>query len=565
MDLVIKYGNNILDIGKNLTPLSISYKTEIIRQCKNSRKVDGIWMIEPSSYNEEKLKLILNLSNMNKLLAENDIVMSGITTVKLSECYIKFVNDKVYFIFGNISHRHRARFSNYKNWNKTDHSGNTEFIKYFGIRDEGRYFIVSSEIGMASLFSTLARSMGYTILDTNKKLFDFASNYTNVAYPKYDINLYPYQKDAFLSWKKSNIGIIQIPTGGGKTIVAGFAINYMQKKTLILMHDHSLAQQWKKSLVGTMGKSMESRIGLISGEPSINDNIERDIVIATYLTVLNNIDRFQNRFGFVIADECHRVAASTFMKVMEKIDSPIRLGLTATPKRTDGREGDVFAMLDDVKYRVKLRKLIIDEKTGKRYVALPIFNKIELTDNVARSRVSDFKGLEKGRKMIELSSNSFVKQKRFIELTKKIITGGENLVVFADRILIAERLESELLKINVDNKPIRVKYVSSNMKAGERTEIYDMLNNGRLDCIIFASLGGEGIDIPMIQNVVLYNQTKSWIKFMQRVGRGCRRVEGIKEACNIYQFILKDTLEESWFDVAFLEYAQEGFKIINMK
>ena len=303
MNLVIRYGDNILDIGKNLTNNSLQYKVEIIRQCEKSIRKNGVWVIEPSSSNLNILKRILNNSDIKKLISGNDTVMSGIGAIKLSECRIKFIDEKVYFIFGNISGNHKVKFSNYKNWTKSDYKGSTEFVKYFNIRDEGRYFIVSSEIGMGSLFSTLARSMGYTILDLSDNVFDFASKYETIRYPKYEVNLYDYQKNSFLHWNKTNIGIIQIPTGGGKTITAGYAIHYMGKRTLILMHDQSLTHQWKKSLVNAMGKEMEPRIGLISGEPSIDGNIDRDIVIATYLTALNNIERFQNRFGFVIADE----------------------------------------------------------------------------------------------------------------------------------------------------------------------------------------------------------------------------------------------------------------------
>ena len=42
--------------------------------------------------------------------------------------------------------------------------------------------------------------------------------------------------------------------------------------------------------------------------------------------------------GFVVADECHHIAASAFFHVINRTPAKYWLGLTATPERRDGLE-----------------------------------------------------------------------------------------------------------------------------------------------------------------------------------------------------------------------------------
>src|SRR2546428_13100582 len=64
----------------------------------------------------------------------------------------------------------------------------------------------------------------------------------------------------------------------------------------------------------------------------------------TYDSAYNHMDRLGNRWGLVIFDECHHLPGEMYSHAAEMCLAPSRLGLTATPERSDGRH----TLLDDL-------------------------------------------------------------------------------------------------------------------------------------------------------------------------------------------------------------------------
>ena len=63
--------------------------------------------------------------------------------------------------------------------------------------------------------------------------------------------------------------------------------------------------------------------------------------MTTYDSAYIHLERWANRFGLVIFDECHHLPGATYMEAANAGLAPFRLGLTATPERADG--GDTAA------------------------------------------------------------------------------------------------------------------------------------------------------------------------------------------------------------------------------
>ena len=128
--------------------------------------------------------------------------------------------------------------------------------------------------------------------------------------------------------------LIQLPTGKGKSILALHLAQRLKQKTLILVHKDDLVVGWKKDIELCFGKDID--VGLIKAK---SRKVGKHITIATVQTLSRmseeELNTFTNEFGFVVQDECHHVGLNIF-NVIDSFNSKYKLGLSATPKRSDG-------------------------------------------------------------------------------------------------------------------------------------------------------------------------------------------------------------------------------------
>lgn len=141
---------------------------------------------------------------------------------------------------------------------------------------------------------------------------------------------------------------LKAPTGWGKSY-AGVAIACaLGEKTLILVTKDDLIDSWMKNLV-EVAKIPKGRIGLVKGK--VVDWQGKDFVIGTVQSVVRDgklPQEFFMYFGLLIPDEVHRMGADYFMQAMVMVQARLRLGLSATPKRQDGRMFAVRAHIGEV-------------------------------------------------------------------------------------------------------------------------------------------------------------------------------------------------------------------------
>ena len=128
-------------------------------------------------------------------------------------------------------------------------------------------------------------------------------------------------------------GIISVPCGFGKTIMAVYIACYFKKKTMFVSHKDFLNQQFLESVKqfvpnAKIGKIKQSKV----------DVENKDFVIASLQSLAMreyDINIFKN-FGLVIIDEVHHTGAEVFSKAFKYMNVPMILGLSATLNRKDG-------------------------------------------------------------------------------------------------------------------------------------------------------------------------------------------------------------------------------------
>lgn len=128
--------------------------------------------------------------------------------------------------------------------------------------------------------------------------------------------------------------IVQLPTGKGKSILALHIAQKLGQRTLVLVHKDDLVVGWKKDIELCFGHKID--VGLIKAN---SRKVGNHITIATVQTLSrmgeDELKKFINEFGLVVQDECHHVGLNIF-NVIDKFNSKYKLGLSATPKRSDG-------------------------------------------------------------------------------------------------------------------------------------------------------------------------------------------------------------------------------------
>jgi len=144
-------------------------------------------------------------------------------------------------------------------------------------------------------------------------------------------SLRPLQVDVVSKYTQD--GMICLQTGGGKTVCALYIASTLKLKTLIVVHNTFLKDQWEDRIRAFLPKA---RIGRIQGD-TVNVD-EQDIVIAMIqsLSMKDYPKGTFAGFGLTIVDECHHIASEVFVQAFQKITSKHMLGLSATPDRKDG-------------------------------------------------------------------------------------------------------------------------------------------------------------------------------------------------------------------------------------
>jgi len=136
--------------------------------------------------------------------------------------------------------------------------------------------------------------------------------------------------DTFKSGRELKSGILQAPCGWGKTYTICSLIHHANVKTLVIVHTRLLFYQWVKVLLELISNVKVGRVG--DGLYEIND-----ITVAIYKSLNNNLEEMKDYFSLTIVDEVHLCPAEVFSSTLNSISAKVRIGMSATPKRRDGK------------------------------------------------------------------------------------------------------------------------------------------------------------------------------------------------------------------------------------
>jgi superfamily II DNA or RNA helicase len=153
-------------------------------------------------------------------------------------------------------------------------------------------------------------------------------------------------------------GIVSAYTGWGKTVLGYYAAAIVQRKTLVITTKDDIYKQWLDGAAKFLGLEPHE-IGEIRGDKC--EVVGTKFVVAMIHSLSKEgkyPDWIGDDFGLVIFDECHRVPADQFSEVADMFPAKLRLGLSATPERSDGKELLVLAHIGPIRAKTEAQLMV---------------------------------------------------------------------------------------------------------------------------------------------------------------------------------------------------------------
>ncbi|HEX8456594.1 MAG TPA: DEAD/DEAH box helicase family protein [Pyrinomonadaceae bacterium] len=383
---------------------------------------------------------------------------------------------------------------------------------------------------------------------------DRARAYHRFDFPtKFTVEPRPYQQEAIAAWRRAErCGVVILPTGAGKSLVAQMAIEQTERSTLVVVPTIDLMNQWYDLLLSCF----QAEVGLIGGgffEVGA-------LTVTTYASAFRFMERLGNEFGLVIFDECHHLPGDVFRYAAEMSLAPFRLGLTATLERADGADEMLEDLIGPVVYRREARELageyLADYTVVRLHVELSatereayeaeraVFKSFLQQKNI---RLSSLRGWQH---FIAASARSSEGRRAMLAYreSKRIALGTDaKLRVLAE--LLRRHRRDRVLIFTAENEMVYriseqflIPAITHETNIKERREWLAAFNAGDVLALATSKVLNEGVNIPAASVAIVLSGSGSTREHIQRLGRILRKQPG-KEA-TLYEVVTSDTTEE---------------------
>lgn len=311
-------------------------------------------------------------------------------------------------------------------------------------------------------------------------------------------------------------GLVVLATGLGKTWLAAFD-SLPFGRVLFVAHREEILNQ---AMATFRRIRPEGRFGRYDGTEK---NGGADVLFASIQTLgrATHLNAFTpDRFDYIVVDEFHHAAATTYRRLIDHFAPRFLLGLTATPERTDG--GDLLHLCDDtLVFRCDLFEGIEEGLLCPfRYWGVP--DPVDYAQIPWRGNRFDEEDLTRALATRTRAQNV---------LEQYRLRGAGAALGFCVSIAHARFMAGFFVEAG-----LRAVAVHSGDDSAPRTSSLDALARGDLDIVFAVDMFNEGVDVPAIRTVLMLRPTESTIVWLQQLGRGLRQAEG-KAALAVIDYI----------------------------
>lgn len=329
-----------------------------------------------------------------------------------------------------------------------------------------------------------------------------------------------YQKDGLDKLMKYDNGLFVARPSYGKTVTAIALIAELKLNTLIIVPNLTLLTQWKERLntfldVGYDFKKEKDKFGHYSGSKK---NLTNKIDVACIDSLLGEEGtELLKRYGVVILDEVHHIAATSYEQVVRKCYSKYLYGFTATPKRSDKNEKIIYKTIGDIRYQYK------DDDSGLDKILKPEFTSFTFSFIEKTTPYSD---------MLSALLLDEERNDRIVEDIKKALKEKKNIIVLTDRIDHINLLKNKLS--DMDN----VFVINGQLSTSEKKRFFYNVERANKGFVIISTgkYIGEGFDEKKLNTLFIVSPFRWNGTLEQYVGR-LHRIDENKEEVEVHDYV----------------------------
>lgn len=397
--------------------------------------------------------------------------------------------------------------------------------------DEGKYIVLPRGLREEILKKFDNAGISYKIEDKRTK-----GRKLNISFKG---ELRESQIPAVETMLENETGILHAATAFGKTVVCCDMIARRGISTLILVDRADLMNQWIKRLEEFLDIDEElpeyqTKTGRTRKRKSLIGNLQGEHDTLTGIVDVAMIRSLKKKDGFhpklkeyaqVYFDECHHAASDSAIEVLQEINAKYVYGVTATPKRGDGKEKINEFLLGPIRYRFTAKDRA--EEQNIDHLVYPRFTRTVKPHHLSKTPY--------GNDAYELIRNNDVRDEQIIRDVADCVQAGRTPVVLTKYVDHAKKL-AERLEIYADRL---ILLTGANGTKARRAQVEELNKVDDSDSLILVGTGsllGEGFDFPRLDTLFMATPVSGENVVEQYVGRLNRDYDG-KENVIVYDYV----------------------------
>lgn len=321
--------------------------------------------------------------------------------------------------------------------------------------------------------------------------------------------------------------LVVAATGTGKTLISAFDFaQFLKTKPnanfLFIAHREEILKQARSAYRGVLRNGSFGELWVGGHTPEHYRQLF--VSIQTLNNQLESLSLTADFYDYIVIDEVHHIAATSYRKVLHYFQSDILLGLTATPERHDG--GDILGDFGGV-IAAELR---LPEAINQRH--LSPFQYFGIDDETDLRNISWSRGRYDIAQLTNLYTHNQARFDKILLSLQEIVTDLHQMKALA---FCVSRDHANYMVRQLLLKGVKADVLTSD-NSNERQQKQQAIRSGEINVLCVVDIFNEGVDIPEVDTLLFLRPTESLTIFLQQLGRGLRLANG-KECCTVLDFV----------------------------
>jgi superfamily II DNA or RNA helicase len=357
----------------------------------------------------------------------------------------------------------------------------------------------------------------------------------------FDLSPFPFQQQILDQLQDcrdrgENKNLVVAATGTGKTVISAFDFKRFIKENptarfLFVAHREEILRQACYTFRQVLKNNDFGELWFSGQTPKSYNHLF--VSIQTMNNRIKEIQLAPDFYDYVVIDEVHHSAASSYQSLLNYFTPKILLGLTATPERHDGEDISKY-----FGHAISAEIRLPDALNQKLLCPFQYFG---ISEHLDISRVSWRRGRYDISELEKIYSEDNRRVLDILRNCQKYLGDFQSVKALG---YCVSKKHAEFMAKEFQAKGLRAAYLHSDN--GEARKLYvQQLRKGEINYLFVVDLFNEGVDIPEIDTLLFLHPTESLTVFLQQLGRGLRLHED-KTCLTVLDFVGQQHAEYSF-------------------